>query len=156
MKYYIAYGSNLNKRQMQYRCPTAKALGTADLQDFELIFCLNATIEPAPGKSVPVGIWEIDETAEKQLDRYEGYPRYYRKEAVKVDLCGESVEALVYIMNREDKEACLPQKAYLDTITRGYYDFGLPLTELVTALNHTATLSGKDKVLFLITPPKRS
>lgn len=28
-RYYLAYGSNLNVRQMKYRCPTAKIAGTA-------------------------------------------------------------------------------------------------------------------------------
>ncbi|MGN1231560.1 MAG: gamma-glutamylcyclotransferase, partial [Anaerotignum sp.] len=27
-KYYIAYGSNLNVRQMKFRCPTARIVGT--------------------------------------------------------------------------------------------------------------------------------
>ena len=29
---YLAYGSNLNLAQMQYRCPGAKVAGTAELQ----------------------------------------------------------------------------------------------------------------------------
>lgn len=28
-RYYLAYGSNLNVRQMAWRCPTAKAVGIA-------------------------------------------------------------------------------------------------------------------------------
>ena len=30
-KIYIAYGSNLNLKQMKYRCPDSKVLGTAML-----------------------------------------------------------------------------------------------------------------------------
>ena len=37
-KYYLAYGSNLNIRQMALRCPTAKAVGTAVIKDYELLF----------------------------------------------------------------------------------------------------------------------
>ena len=38
MKYYIAYGSNLNIKQMGYRCPTAKKLYTAELEGYRLEF----------------------------------------------------------------------------------------------------------------------
>lgn len=37
-KYYLAYGSNLNIRQMALRCPTAKPVGTAVIEDYELLF----------------------------------------------------------------------------------------------------------------------
>ena len=37
-RYYIAYGSNLNVRQMRMRCPHATILGTANLKDWELLF----------------------------------------------------------------------------------------------------------------------
>ena len=37
-KYYLAYGSNLNIRQMALRCPTAKPVGTAVIKDYELLF----------------------------------------------------------------------------------------------------------------------
>ena len=38
MKYYIAYGSNLNIKQMAWRCPTAKKLHTAELVGYRLEF----------------------------------------------------------------------------------------------------------------------
>ena len=37
MKYYLAYGSNLNKKQMQMRCPGAKCIGTMVLKGYELL-----------------------------------------------------------------------------------------------------------------------
>lgn len=37
-RYYIAYGSNLNLRQMKMRCPTAKVMGTAVIKNYELLF----------------------------------------------------------------------------------------------------------------------
>ena len=37
-KYYLAYGSNLNVRQMRFRCPTARIVGTAEIEDYELLF----------------------------------------------------------------------------------------------------------------------
>lgn len=37
-RYYIAYGSNLNIRQMRMRCPSARIIGTSVLKDYELLF----------------------------------------------------------------------------------------------------------------------
>lgn len=37
-KLYIAYGSNLNLGQMNYRCPTAKLYGTGVIENYELQF----------------------------------------------------------------------------------------------------------------------
>ena len=38
MKYYIAYGSNMNTEQMAFRCPAAKQAQTAMLPDYRLEF----------------------------------------------------------------------------------------------------------------------
>ena len=51
---YIAYGSNLNLPQMEYRCPTAKVVGAGEVQGYELLFRGGsrgavATIEPLDG-----------------------------------------------------------------------------------------------------------
>ena len=53
-KLYVAYGSNLNKEQMRYRCPTAKFVGTGIIEGYELQFkgALHgacATIAPKEG-----------------------------------------------------------------------------------------------------------
>ena len=37
-RYYLAYGSNLNIAQMQFRCPDATVVGTAVIPDYELLF----------------------------------------------------------------------------------------------------------------------
>ncbi len=37
-RYYIAYGSNLNIRQMRMRCPSARVIGTSDIAGYELLF----------------------------------------------------------------------------------------------------------------------
>ena len=73
-KKYIAYGSNLSVRQMAHRCPDARIIGMAAIQDWKLVFRTHATIEPAAGRVVPVLIWEISDRDEKNLDLYEGYP----------------------------------------------------------------------------------
>lgn len=69
---YIAYGSNLNVRQMETRCPNAKILGTAKLKGWELLFKGSKsgsylTIEKKENVIVPVVIWKVDKTDEKHL-----------------------------------------------------------------------------------------
>ncbi len=110
-KLYVAYGSNLNKEQMCYRCPTAKFVGTGIIEGYELQFkgALHgacATIAPKEGAAVPVGIWTIQKPDEKRLDLYEGYHEhghsFYDKEqiAVKMD-DGSTITGMVYIMDAD-------------------------------------------------------
>lgn len=127
-KLYIAYGSNMNLEQMAYRCPTVKVKGADSIIGWNLVFRGNkgnayATIEPAENKEVPVIIWEIELSDEKALDRYEGYPRFYRKENIKAVLEGEEVEAMVYIMNGNPIEK--PSQRYYGIIRQGYIDNGI-------------------------------
>lgn len=61
-RYYLAYGSNLNIAQMRFRCPDAMIVGTAVIQDYELLFKGSKsgaylTIERKDGARVPVGVW---------------------------------------------------------------------------------------------------
>ena len=37
-KFYLAYGSNLNVEQMQFRCPDARIVGTAEIPNYQLLF----------------------------------------------------------------------------------------------------------------------
>ena len=77
MKYYLAYGSNLNKEQMQKRCPGAVPVGAMVLKGYELRFRGPLTIVKKKGGRVPLGIWQVSEEDEKSLDRYEGFPMVY-------------------------------------------------------------------------------
>ena len=126
---YLAYGSNLHLGQMSRRCPDAKRLGTAMLQDYLLLFRGGrrgavATVEPKNGNQVPVLLWTISPRDERNLDYYEGYPFLYRKETVTVDLNGKPTEAMVYIMN-DGRPLGGPSDFYYNTILQGYVDNGL-------------------------------
>ena len=37
-KLYIAYGSNMDEKQMAGRCPTARLFGTSELEGYRLLF----------------------------------------------------------------------------------------------------------------------
>jgi len=127
-KLYIAYGSNLNREQMADRCPTARVLEASMMDGWRLLFRgaregAVATVEPCQGYSVPVLVWEITPADEAALDRYEGWPYFYRKETVKVKLGGKTVRAMVYIMN-EGRPLGQPSCYYYSVILEGYRDAG--------------------------------
>ena len=140
---YIAYGSNLNVEQMIYRCPTAKVYGKGILKGYQLLFKgtpNNAylTIEAKVGGEVPVVVWDIRPSDEISLDRYEGYPSFYYKEDIPVELeTGEVVEAMVYIMTNKIKDRInlnLPSAYYLNAVKEGYEEFGFDLKYLDEAI----------------------
>ena len=97
-KLYAAYGSNINLEQMAYRCPHSTVAGTAMLKGYELQFRHHATIEPNEESEVPVLLWELDSQDEKFLDRYEGEPKYYRKENISLELNGETVQPCISLI----------------------------------------------------------
>ena len=131
---YIAYGSNMDLRQMKYRCPEAELLGTGVLEDWRLMFKGSktgayATIEKEKGQKVPVLLWKISAADEASLDRYEGFPTFYYKriiQVVKTDAngirCGLT-RGMAYIMH-EERQLGEPSPHYLDTLERAYIKFG--------------------------------
>jgi gamma-glutamylcyclotransferase (GGCT)/AIG2-like uncharacterized protein YtfP len=127
-KLYLAYGSNLNLEQMAHRCPTAKVVGKAEINNMQLLFRgphdgAVATIEPRKGSAVPVLVWEITPEDEAALDRYEGFPLLYRKETVNVKQGGKAIKAMVYIMN-EGRPLGKPGCYYYSIIYEGYMSAG--------------------------------
>lgn len=132
-KLYIAYGSNINLDQMALRCPNSEPMATALLKGYELQFKYHATIAPNPDGKVPILLWGLSKSDEKRLDRYEGYPKYYRKEIEPIDYFGEAGEGMVYVMNG-DKPLQAPSEQYYQTILQGYKAVGLDTSYLEAAL----------------------
>lgn len=132
-KYYIAYGSNLNIRQMKYRCPTARIVGTAVIKDYELLYKGSKTgayltIEPKEGSKVPVAVWLVTPADEANLDIYEGFPNFYYKKGFKLKvktLDGKSkkLDTFAYIMH-EERELGRPIWQYIECCEIGYEYFG--------------------------------
>ena len=137
MKLYIAYGSNMDVKQMAYRCPNAELIGESEVKDYELLFKGSqtgsyATIEPKKGKTVPVLIWKITAKDEQSLDLYEGYPTFYYKKNLTVNVDGKTVTAMVYIMD-EKRILGIPTNHYLDILDRAYRKFGFNYNILIDA-----------------------
>ncbi len=127
MKYYLAYGSNLNKKQMQMRCPGAVPVGSFMMKGYRLVFKGSQTgsyltIEEDKDSSVPVGVWEVSKRHEAALDRYEGYPNFYYKKEGYLPGMSKRV-AFIYIMHG-DRPYGIPSDYYMDVCKEGYKDFG--------------------------------
>ena len=132
-KFYVAYGSNMNLEQMALRCPDAKAVSSALMYGYELQFKYHATVEPNPDGKVPILLWKLTPQDERQLDKYEGFPKYYSKETRTFTFRGETVEGMMYIMNG-DKPLQTPSSQYYNTILQGYKSAGLDTSYLEKAL----------------------
>lgn len=141
---YIAYGSNLNLPQMERRCQTATVAGKSEIKGYELLFRGVATVEPKEGGSVPVLLWNIEPRDEAALDRYEGWPHLYRKEMMEVELEGEMVSAMVYVMNN-GRYLGMPSQYYYDVIKEGYITAGFDTDVLEKALDRTEELLEQER-----------
>ena len=140
-KLYLAYGSNLNLGQMAHRCPDSQVAGHAELPRYRLLFRgrpgnAHATIEEAEGRTVPVLLWRVSVRDEALLDRYEGYPYYYDKVQIPVELDGKTVSAMAYVMQPEF-DLNKPSSSYLHTIREGYQAAGFDQAVLDQALEDT-------------------
>lgn len=160
-KLYIAYGSNLNKKEMAFRCPSAVPAGVTYLENYKLECRTYLNIRKEKGTVVKAGVWEIDEKDEKLLDHYEGYPYLYRKvvlpnQIIIVDehpeCCTDDTpeafeaDAFVYIMNEDAGMPLEPStESYFWRCIEGYYDFDLPLEPLIDSRVEAVTAEAERK-----------
>lgn len=120
-----AYGSNLNKEHMKRRCPDAIPLTGLRLDDCALVFRGVADVEWRRGSSCQGGLWAITKECEKSLDTYEGvkgglYGKRYFTVRMK-----SGIQRPVLFYKMRDRGVCPPSVGYLQTIEKGYDDFGL-------------------------------
>ncbi len=146
-RYYIAYGSNLNNRQMRMRCPGARVIGTSVVKNYELLFKGSKTgsyltIEPKAGANVPVAVWEVTERDELALDHYEGFPDFYYKTEMVLPIKGIKTgkvrrrRVFVYIMH-EERSLGLPSASYVTVCREGYDAFGFGQRYLTDAIQRS-------------------
>lgn len=131
--YYFAYGSDLNKKLMQERCPDSKPGFTARLPNYKLVFVGYSrqwrggmvSIRPFRGERVLGAVYQVSDRDLRRLDSSQGYLGNYTRLNVTVfDEDGESVKAITYIKSGQSEEA-QPSKEYLAPIQQGYKDWGL-------------------------------
>lgn len=131
--WYFAYGSNLNRAQMQNRVGQILEFQPARLENYELLFNKivrggsgEANIQPSKGKTVYGVLYRITESALRSLDRATGVPDHYRRiEVSVVDANGNRVKAQAYIAAKVGK-GLRPAPHYLQSLLAGAAEHGLP------------------------------
>lgn len=146
MKYYLAYGSNLNLTQMFHRCPDAQVIGYTYLPGRHLVFrgsgSGNYLTLDKGNDQVPCGVFAIQDDDELALDHYEGYPVFYQKQTLHVpevmavgtkEVVLRDIDAMIYTMPT-DHRLGLPSTYYWKVCKQGYRDFHFALRHLEKAL----------------------
>ena len=135
--YYFAYGSNLYWPQMQQRCPSARFVCAARLDDYQfgitrhsrLRNCGTANIFPVPGQQVWGAVYDVSDS---DLIVMDGFEDGYRREILQVFPIGNritSINALVYIAQIET-DVPLPNAEYKRVILAGAKHWQLPAAYL--------------------------
>lgn len=140
MALYAAYGSNMDPRQMQHRCPYSPAAGTGWVVGWRLGFGGEdlgwegslATLVEQDGAQTFVALYELTPADERALDAWEGADTdLYSKIRMRVSTLEGDVLAWVYVLN--GYEGGLPSARYLGVMADAAEAAGAP-DDYVTAL----------------------
>ena len=130
---YAAYGSNMDPAQMAERCPHSPQAGTGWLDGWRLTFGGEdlgwegalATVVEEQDARVFVVLYELSETDEDALDRWDGATLgYYSKLRVRVATLEGDALAWLYVLN--DYEGGLPAARYLGIMADAAESAGAP------------------------------
>lgn len=135
---YLAYGMNTNIDQMASRCPGSISIGRVDIPDYRLVFRGVADIEYSPGDVLQTVMWDITPECEDALDILEGYPTFYTKKYLNVDINGKMYEAMIYQMVGDRLDYSHPSSYYQQMLEEGYQDHGLDLNQIYEAEGYDA------------------
>ncbi|HWF81842.1 MAG TPA: gamma-glutamylcyclotransferase family protein [Streptosporangiaceae bacterium] len=133
MALYAAYGSNMDPAQMAERCPHSPQAGVGWLEDWRLTFGGEdlgwegalATVVEDKFSRVFVVLYEVSETDERSLDRWDGATLgFYNKVKVRVATLDGDVLAWLYVLN--DYEGGLPSARYLGIVADAAEAAGAP------------------------------
>jgi gamma-glutamylcyclotransferase (GGCT)/AIG2-like uncharacterized protein YtfP len=131
---YFSFGMNCNLNEMARRCPTAVSLGAAWIDNYEFVFRTHADIQKSPGSICYGVLWDISKQDLKSLDALEGYPYYYNRFRVRVNLGDHFVYALTYQMT-DQTYIQEPGRGYLEMVTEGYKQNAVPTAQIDQAIN---------------------
>lgn len=141
MKYYFAYGSNMDLLRMLSRCPEAQIYMAGELSGYKLTFIKNssgkgvANIIKDPESYVEGAIYKVSLKDLLALDRFEGHPTVYRRETVTINTGYSEIEAITYIMTSTYKTETLPSDEYLNYLLTGCGHWGIRKERVLSAVN---------------------
>jgi gamma-glutamylcyclotransferase len=125
---YFAYGSNMSVTRMIKRGVTPLSRTQGILNNYVLKFNKKsskgdwsfANIEESEGDAVEGIIFEIRESHLEKLDKFEGAPVHYRREKINVSSCGNKIECITYIAQKDYiVEGLKPTDDYMKFLIEG-------------------------------------
>ena len=123
MLHYFAYGSNLSEQQMSERCPGSTLVCAGSLSNFRLGFTAYssswnggvADVIESHGDQVFGLLFSLTDEDLRELDRFEGYPRYYSRFVGQIKTASAEYDAWVYAVVTK-REFVVPRRQYLQII----------------------------------------
>lgn len=143
MPFMFSYGMNTNRALMYLRCKNATVVGPGILWGYRLHFRYHCDVTHTSSLRNKVNglIWELDGDDLHLIDDVEGYPEYYTRQELYVQLTDEAQRVInsnywmcwVYKMNNQcGVEA--PSDQYLNAVLQGYEENNIPKNQLYEAL----------------------
>jgi gamma-glutamylcyclotransferase (GGCT)/AIG2-like uncharacterized protein YtfP len=131
---YFAYGSNLGASALRLRCAQARQVGIARIDGYRLGFTRwsdnrksqVADLVVAPGAHVWGALYDLCDDGFEHLDRCEGVPTGYRRDAwtfVRPDAIPVAAHVYTVVSKAAEKP---PARSYWELIVRGAEEAGLP------------------------------
>ena len=124
---------------MKSLCPKSAPACPARLKDYRLAIALPAassgnrpgwaTVTPEKGAETPGALFRLHADDLPALDHFEDYPSLYDRQEVEIITADGPLQAMLYVMRHPLKPA-RPAAHYVETLRRGYRDFGLPMEVL--------------------------
>jgi gamma-glutamylcyclotransferase (GGCT)/AIG2-like uncharacterized protein YtfP len=153
MPVYFAYGSNMDSRHMEERCPGAGVLGPARLDGFRLTFNVYSTEWQGGAANLELDetghvwgvLWEVPDAEATALDAFQGHPTFFRKEDVSVEGPNGPTIAWTYRVAHQEGSFVRPTDAYLNRIRSAIRVHGLP-PEALDLLDEAARPPGKPTI----------
>lgn len=133
---YFAYGLNIDPNIFLKRCPLAKNMGKAILNNHSLCFVGNSihhnnkgvlTITPNPNSFVEGIVWDIPVIDKVRLDSLEGYPQHYKIIKFKIS----NKEAYTY--TSVNRTINTPDDSYYQDILFYYKRYGFDVRHITKA-----------------------
>ena len=143
----FAYGSNLNKKQMLRRCPSARFVARAALAEHALVFAgfserwrgAVASLDERSGAQVFGVVYALEPLDLARLDGFEGCPNaYVRKTALATSRRGTRLRVQAYVQPEPHLQLAGPSNLYFNTIWRAYERLGFDPRPLFTAVRNLA------------------
>ena len=127
MTLYFAYGSNMQRRAMQARCPGAQALGPAVLAGYRFFIGIDGwgSVKPAPGHKVHGVLWRLTPRDVAALHAYELLHKgLYDVRYLPVRRGAQLMPAMIYLLRR--RAPGRPKPGYVEMIAAAARGWKLP------------------------------